>query len=77
MSLCQNPKDFEVESDSEAKILKKATAQWKVEAMISYAGTSWHNDFSTEHSHHHGISNFREVGAVLINWINRRTLKDS
>lgn len=67
------PKDFEVESDSEAMILKKAIHE--VKAMISYAGITLNNDFSTEYSHHYGISNFKEVGAVLINLINREYCK--
>ena len=66
-------KDVIFEEDNEEKILKKSIHE--VKAMLSYAGITLNNDFSTEYSHHYGISNFREVGAILINVINREYCK--
>ena len=37
-----------------------------VKALLNSAGVSLNSDFSVEFSHHHGISEFRKIGAVLI-----------
>ena len=66
-------KDISFEEDNEERILKKSIHE--VKAMLSYAGITLNNEFSTEYSHHYGISNFREVGAILINVINREYCK--
>jgi N-acetylneuraminate synthase len=46
-----------------------------VKALLAYARVPLTHEFTTEYSHHHGVSNFCEVGAVLINVINRAYAK--
>ena len=43
----------------------------EVKAMLHEAGVHLNADFKTEYSHHHGVENFREVGAVLVDIVNR------
>ena len=51
------------------------TAVHEVKALLNVAKVPLNIEFSTEYSHHYGISNFRETGAVLINCINREYCK--
>ena len=50
-------------------LLKKCIHE--IKAMLAYAKIPLTSDFTTEYSHHFGVANFREVGCVLINVINR------
>lgn len=51
------------------------TAVHEVKALLNLANVPLNTEFSTEYSHHYGISSFRETGAVLINCINREYCK--
>ena len=51
------------------------TAIHEVKAMISKAKIHLHHEFTTEYSHHYGIKNFRETGAVLIDVVNKEYCK--
>jgi len=51
------------------QVLKSAIHE--VKAELAYAGVTLSHEFQTEYSHHYGIENFREVGAVLITVVNR------
>lgn len=51
------------------KVIKKAIHE--VKAMLNKAQIHLNTDFEIEYSHHNGVENFRDVGAVLINVINR------
>ena len=61
--------DVSIDFDEEISILKKAIHE--VKAMLAHEKIPLTSDFTTEYSHHYGIANFRKVGAVLINLINR------
>lgn len=54
-------------------VLKRAVHD--VKALLNLARVPLSHDFTTEYSHHYGIARFREVGAVLINVINREYCK--
>ena len=54
-------------------IIKHAIHEAK--ALLSYARIPLSHEFTTEYSHHYGISKFRETGVVLINVINREYAK--
>ncbi len=47
----------------------------EVKAMIHVAGVHLNTDFRIEYSHHYGVENFRETGAVLIDIVNREYCK--
>jgi N-acetylneuraminate synthase len=47
------------------------TALHEVKALLNKARVALNSDFEVEYSHHHGIAEFRETGAVIINCINR------
>lgn len=66
-------KTTSVPVDSDAKVLQIAVHE--VKAMLAYARVPLSHEFTTEYSHHYGVQNFREVGAVLINVINREYAK--
>lgn len=51
------------------------TAIHTVKAMLNEAGIALSTDFRTEFSHHYGIGRFSEVGAILIDCINRSYCK--
>lgn len=51
------------------------TAIHSVKAMLNEAGIALNTDFRTEFSHHYGIARFPEVGAILIDCINRSYCK--
>lgn len=61
--------DFVLDEDPYERIIKSAIHE--VKALLAYARVPLTHEFTTEYSHHYGIANFREVGAVLINVINR------
>lgn len=46
-----------------------------VKALLTEARVPLNSDFEVEYSHHYGMARFREVGAVLINCINRSYCK--
>ena len=46
-----------------------------IKAMLNEASVPLNSDFEVEYSHHYGMKRFREVGAVLINCINRSYCK--
>lgn len=54
-------------------VLKSAVHD--VKALLSKAGVVLGSEFEVEYSHHYGIENFRETGAVLINCMNREYCK--
>lgn len=60
---------LELPEEPEDAIIKKSIHE--VKAMLHEAGVHLNADFKTEYSHHHGIKNFREIGAVLIDIVNR------
>ncbi len=56
-----------------SQILK--TAVHEVKAMLNEAKIALNSEFEVEYSHHYGVESFREVGAVIINCINREYCK--
>lgn len=58
-----------IPGDPDEYVIKKAVHE--VKALLAYARVPLTHEFTTEYSHHYGVVNFREVGAVLINIINR------
>lgn len=54
-------------------VLKSAVHE--VKALLNEAGVELNSDFQIEFSHHYGMANFREVGALIINCINREYCK--
>ena len=50
-------------------VIKKAIHE--VKAMLNEARVHLNTDFRIEYSHHYGVENFRRVGAVLIDIVNR------
>jgi len=65
--------NLELPKESEDMVIKKAIHE--VKAMLHEAGVLLNADFKTEYSHHHGIAKFREVGAVLVDIVNREYCK--
>ena len=63
----------ELPSDGVEQVLKRAIHD--VKALLAYARVPLTHEFSTEYSHHYGILNFRQVGVVMINIINREYAK--
>ena len=51
------------------------TAVHDVKALLNKAGVVLGSEFEVEYSHHYGVDNFRETGAVLINCVNRSYCK--
>jgi sialic acid synthase SpsE/quercetin dioxygenase-like cupin family protein len=66
-------KDLSVPNEPHGQVIK--TAIHEVKAMLAYAKVPLTHEFTTEYSHHYGVANFRQVGAVLINIINRAYAK--
>lgn len=58
-------------SDTEIATTNLKHAIYDVKALLNKANVSLNHMFKTEYSHHNGISNFREVGTVLIEVLNR------
>ncbi len=65
--------DIEIPPPPADRIIKKAVHE--VKAMLHQAKVHLNTDFKIEYSHHYGVENFREVGAVLINIVNREYCK--
>ena len=65
--------EISIPKDNEQKVIK--TAIHKVKALLAYAKVPLNHEFKTEYSHHYGISNFNEIGAVLITVVNREYAK--
>jgi sialic acid synthase SpsE/quercetin dioxygenase-like cupin family protein len=59
--------------DPDEMIIKSAIHE--VKAMLNRAGVTLTTEFTVEYSHHYGVRNFRKVGAILINVINRAYCK--
>ena len=59
--------------DPEYRVLK--TAVHEVRALLNEARVALNSEFEVEYSHHYGMQNFRETGAVIINCINREYCK--
>ena len=66
-------KDLDIPADQESQILK--TAIHEVKAILNEARVALNSEFEVEFSHHYGIKNFRETGAVLITCVNREYCK--
>lgn len=66
-------RDVQVPDDSDAKVIKDAIHE--VKALLNLARVPLTTEFTVEYSHHYGMRNFRKVGAVLINVINREYCK--
>ncbi len=65
--------DLKIPKDENKLVIKKAIH--KVKALLSYARIPLNHEFKTEYSHHYGIENFNEVGAVLITVVNKEYAK--
>lgn len=61
------------DADGDAKVIKSAVHE--VKALLNRARVPLTTEFTVEYSHHYGMANFRKVGAVLINVINREYCK--
>ena len=55
------------------RVIKKAIHE--VKAQLHEAGVHLNTDFHIEYSHHYGVEKFREIGAVLIDIVNREYCK--
>jgi N-acetylneuraminate synthase len=62
-----------IPGDPDVKVIQHAVHE--VKALLAYARVPLSHEFTTEYSHHYGVANFRKVGAVLINVINREYAK--
>lgn len=60
-------------SNDDVMVIKKAIHE--VKAILNEARIALGSDFKVEYSHHHGIANFRETGAVLIECVTREYCK--
>jgi len=65
--------DVDVPPNPDYVVLKSAIHD--VKALLNEAGVVLNSSFDVEYSHHYGIQNFRECGAVLINCVNREYCK--
>lgn len=63
----------DIPTDEDVMVIKQAVHE--VKAMLNEARIHLGPNFKTEYSHHYGIRNFRKVGAVLIECINREYCK--
>lgn len=66
-------RNLDIPEDPHYQIIKAAIHE--VKALLNQAVVVLNSDFEVEYSHHYGIENFREYGAVLINCINREYCK--
>lgn len=64
-----NSEDVTIPGDPHERVIKSAIHE--VKALLAFARVPLTHEFTTEYSHHYGVVNFRDVGAVLINVINR------
>ncbi|MEX0828271.1 MAG: D-lyxose/D-mannose family sugar isomerase, partial [Haliea sp.] len=58
---------------SDADIIKSSLHD--VKALLNEARVPLNSSFQVEYSHHYGIANFRETGAVIIDCVNRQYCK--
>jgi N-acetylneuraminate synthase len=58
-----------VPTDPDYAVIK--TAIHEIKAMLNEARIVLNSEFEVEYSHHYGIQRFREIGAAIINCINR------
>ncbi|MES1936572.1 D-lyxose/D-mannose family sugar isomerase [Salinisphaera hydrothermalis] len=65
--------NVDIPSDPDRKVIQSSLH--KIKAMLNEARIPLNSDFKVEYSHHHGVENFREVGAVLIDVVNRKYCK--
>ena len=65
--------EISVPGDPDYAVIK--TAIHEIKAMLNEARIVLNNEFEVEYSHHYGIQKFRQVGAVIINCINREYCK--
>lgn len=65
--------EVEIPHDPDVRVIKDAIHD--VKALLNLARVPLTTEFSVEYSHHYGVRNFRKVGAVLINVINREYCK--
>ncbi len=67
------PDSIVVNKKNENDVLKKSIHE--VKAMLNEASISLNSEFGIEFSHHYGPAKFREVGALIIDCINREYCK--
>ena len=60
-----------IQLPDESNVINLKMAVHEVKALLNKARIVLNSEFDVEYSHHYGISRFREVGAVIINCINR------
>lgn len=65
--------DVQMPDQADASMIKHAVHE--VKALLNFAHVPLTTEFTVEYSHHYGVRNFRKVGAVLINVINREYCK--
>ena len=63
----------EIPGDPDEMIIKDAVHE--VKALLNLARVPLTTEFTVEYSHHYGVRNFRQVGVVLVNVINREYCK--
>jgi len=61
--------DVSRQENSDRHVIQEAIHEAK--AMLNEAGIALNSEFRTEYSHHYGIANFRETGAIIIDCVNR------
>ena len=67
------PSEVELPAPAKYRVIKSAIHE--VKALLNQARVHLGPEFEVEYSHHEGIENFRKVGTVLINCINREYCK--
>jgi len=67
------PDNIAITGNTKNLVLKKSIHEFK--AMLSKASIVLNSEFGVEFSHHYGAENFREVGALIIDCINREYCK--
>src|SRR5262249_62031956 len=60
-------------ADEDFKLIKHAVHE--VKALLNLPSVPLTTEFTVDDSHHYGVRNFRKVGAILINVINREYCK--
>lgn len=60
---------IDIPSEPSDLVIKQALHE--VKAMLNNARIPLNSEFEVEYSHHYGVENFRDTGAVIINCINR------
>jgi sialic acid synthase SpsE/D-lyxose ketol-isomerase len=67
------PNNITITQNVKNRVLKKSIHEFK--AMLNKASIVLNSEFGVEFSHHYGAENFREVGALIIDCINREYCK--